>query len=57
LDFAEELVGGDGGGRVIGCGEGDEGEWKVTFECVGYANDAAFGDGGVRGDGLLDRTY
>jgi hypothetical protein len=57
LDFTEELVGGDGGGRVIGSGEGDEGEWEVAFECVWYANDAAFGDGGVGGDGLLDRTY
>jgi len=57
LDFAEELVGGDGGGRVIGRGEGNEGEWEVAFECVRHANDAAFSDDGVGGDGLLDRPY
>jgi hypothetical protein len=42
---------------VVWRGEGDEGEREVAFECVGHANDAAFGNGGMRGDGLLDRTY
>lgn len=42
---------------MVGCGEGDEGEWEVAFEGVRDANDAAFGDAGVRGDSLFDRTY
>jgi hypothetical protein len=54
LYFGEELVGGDGGGGVVGCGESYEGEWEVAFECVWDANDAAFGDGGVGGDSLFD---
>jgi hypothetical protein len=29
----------------------------VAFECVGYANDAAFGNDGMGGNGLLDRAY
>lgn len=35
LYFGEELGRGDGGGRVVGGGEGDEGEGEVAFEgCV-----------------------
>jgi hypothetical protein len=37
--------------------ERDEGEREVAFESVRYANNAAFGDVGMGGDGLLDRTY
>lgn len=57
LDGVEELGGGDCGGGVRGCREGDEGEGEVAFESVGDADDAAFGDGGVGGDGLLDRAW
>jgi len=31
LYLGEELVGGDGGGRVVGCREGDECEGEVAF--------------------------
>jgi hypothetical protein len=35
LHFGEELGRGDGGGRVVGGGECDEGEGQVAFEgCV-----------------------
>ena len=54
LDFCEEGGGGDGAGGVGGGREGDEGEGEVAFETVGDADDAAFGDGGVGGDGLFD---
>jgi hypothetical protein len=53
LHFSEELVGGDGGGGVVGGGERYEGEGEVAFEGVGDADDAAFCDGGVGGDGLF----
>jgi hypothetical protein len=38
---------------VVGRGERYEGEGEVAFEGIGDANDAAFCDGGVGGDGLL----
>lgn len=37
-----------------GSGEGYECEWEVPFEGVGDAYYAAFGDGRVGGDCLLD---
>lgn len=57
LYFCEKLVRGDGGGRVVGCGESNEGKWEVAFQFVWDADDAAFGDGGVGGDSLFDRPY
>jgi hypothetical protein len=39
---------------MVGRGKSDEGEWEVTFQSIWNADDAAFGDVGVRGDGLLD---
>lgn len=37
-----------------GGGESDKCEGEVTFQSVGDANDAAFSDEGVRGDGFFD---
>jgi hypothetical protein len=57
LHFGEELVGGNSGGGVVSCGEGNEGEWEMAFECVWDADDAAFGDGRVGRDSLFDGAY
>lgn len=38
---------------MVGRGERYEGEGEVAFEGIGDANDAAFCDGGVGGDGLF----
>jgi hypothetical protein len=53
LHFGKEEVGRDGGGGVIGVGERYEGEGEVAFEGVGDADDAAFCDSAVGGDGLF----
>lgn len=45
LYFGKELIRRYGRGWVVCCGECDESEWEVTFECVWDTDDAAFGDG------------
>lgn len=57
LDLFEEVGRGDGGGGVCGGGDGNEGEGEVAFEGVGDADDAAFGNGRVGGDGLFDGAW
>ena len=44
MDLFEDLVRDDGRVGVVVLGEGDEGEWELTFEFVGDADYAAFGD-------------
>ena len=54
LDFFEEIVGWDGGVGVVRRGEGDEGKGEMAFERVGNADNTAFGNGRMGGDGLFD---
>ncbi len=54
LNFAEELIRGNRGWRMVGGREGDEGEGEVAFEGVGDAYDATLGYTRMGGDGLFD---
>ncbi len=56
LDALEQFVGRNGRRGMVGGGEGDEREGKLSLQGVGYADYAAFGDVGVRRDRLLDGT-
>lgn len=54
LQLLGQLVVGNGRGRVVGCGERDEGKGELALEGVWDADDAALCHEWVGGDGLLD---
>jgi hypothetical protein len=47
LDFFDQLIGWDGRGGVVGCGERDEGEGEVAFQRIWDSDDAALSDCGM----------
>lgn len=39
---------------MVSCGKSDECKWEMAFDRIGNSDNAAFGDGWVRGYGLLN---